>query len=141
TPDGILSAKYKLKQQYRNGGTRSGARWLFHRDAIALIAKLKDGDDHYLLHPGRGLTGDEWDTLVGYPVDESERAPNTFSDGNYAGLLANWSYYEIADALDMEIQVLYELYATTNQVGYIGRRKTDGMTTLEEAFVRLKCAT
>jgi len=41
----------------------------------------------------------------------------------------------------MEVQVLFEKYADTNQIGYIGRMKTDGMPTLEEAFVRLNCAT
>lgn len=141
TADGLVAAKYALKQQYRNGGARAGARWLFHRDAISLISQLKDGENHYMLQPARGLTGDEWDSLLGYPVDESEFAPNTFTNGLYSGLLANWRYYEIADALDMEIQVLDQLYAATNQIGYIARLKTDGMPTLEEAFVRLKCAT
>jgi len=81
------------------------------------------------------------DILLGFPIDESERVPNTFTNGNYVGLLANWNYYEIADALDMEVQVLVEKYADTNQIGYIGRLKTDGMPTLEEAFVRVKCST
>jgi hypothetical protein len=30
-----------------------------------------------------------------------------------------------------------ELYAETNQVGYIGRMEVDGMPVLEEAFSRL----
>lgn len=137
TADKILAAKYSLKQQYRNGGARGGARWLFHRDGISKIAQLKDANNQYLLHPGRGLTGDEWDMLVGYPVDESERAPNTFTTGQYVGLLANWQFYEIADSLELEIQVVDQLYAATNQVGYIARIKTDGMPTLEEAFARL----
>lgn len=139
--DQLVAAKYSLKQQYRTGGNRSGCRWLFHRDGIAKIAQLKDGDDHYLLHPARGLTGDEFDTLLGYPIDESERAPNTFTDAKYVGLLAQWRYYEIADALDLEVAVLEELYQRTNQIGFIGRLKTDGMPTLEEAFVRLKTGT
>ncbi len=138
TADQLVAAKYTLKQQYRNGGSRGGARWLFHRDGINKISQLKDGDNHYMLQPARGLTGDEWDTMLGYPVDESELAPNTFTASLYVGLLANWEYYEIADALDLEVQVLDQLYAGTNQVGYIGRLKTDGMPTLEEAFVRLK---
>lgn len=141
TADGLVAAKYALKQQYRTGGPRAGARWLFHRDMIKLISQLKDGDNHYMLQPARGLTGDEWDSLLGYPVDESERAPNTYTNGLYCGVLCNWRYYEIADALDLEVQVLDQLYAATNQIGYIGRLKTDGLPTLEEAFVRLKCAT
>lgn len=142
--DQLLAAKYALKSQYRSG-QRGAVRWLFHRDAIAKIAKLREGaDGQYLLRIGMGVAqdgGPPEDNLLGFPVDESERAPNTFSAGNYVGLLANWTYYEIADALDMEMQVLFELFARTNQVGYIARLKTDGMPTLGEAFVRLKTGT
>lgn len=143
TADGLLDAKYALKSQYRNGA-RGELSWMFHRDGINKIAKLKDNDGQYLLRVGLGFAADNGmpeDLLLGFPVDESERAPNTFTAGNYVGILANWRYYEIADALDMEMQSLFELYASTNQVGYIGRVKTDGMPTLEEAFVRLKCGT
>ncbi len=138
TADGLVLAKYQLKSQYRNGGSRQGVRWLFHRDGIRRIAQLKDADNHYLFRPGMGIRGDDPDMLLGFPVDESERAPNTFTTGQYVGLLANWRYYEIADALDLEIQVLDQLYAATNEIGYIGRLKCDGLPTLEEAFVRLK---
>lgn len=140
TADGLLDAKYALKSQYRRG-QRGEISWLFHRDGIAKIAKLKDNDNQYLFRVGAGFAADNMapeDMLLGYPVDESERAPNTFTTGLYVGLLANWRYYEIADALDMEIQVLEELNARTNELEYIGRLKTDGMPTLEEAFVRLK---
>lgn len=139
TADGLKEAKYTLKQQYRRkGGSRAGARWLFHRDGISKIARLKDGNGQYLLNPGRGLVGEDSDMLLDLPVDESEFAPNTFTTAQYVGLLANWNYYRIADALSVEIQVLMELYAATNQIGYIGRLKTDGLPVLEEAFVRIK---
>lgn len=138
TADGLIDAKYALKAQYRNG-LLGAVRWLFHRDAVKIISKLKLSDNQYIWQPG--LQAGQADTLLSYPIDESERVPNTYTNGLYCGLLANWNYYEIADALDMEIQVLFEKYADTNQIGYIGRMKTDGMPTLEEAFVRLKCAT
>lgn len=142
--DQLLVAKYTLKSQYRRGQLGE-VRWLFHRDGISKVARLKDANDgQYLLRVGLGRQQDNQppeDMLLGFPVDESERTPNTFTAGNYVGLLANWRYYEIADALNMEMQVLFELFAQTNQVGYIGRLKTDGMPTLEEAFVRLKTGT
>lgn len=137
TADGLVDAKYALKAQYRTG-LLGAVRWLFHRDAVKIISKLKLQDNQYLWQPG--LQMGQPDMLLGYPTDESERVPNTYTNGLYCGLLANWNYYEIVDALDMEIQVLFEKYADTNQIGYIGRLKTDGMPTLEEAFVRLKCA-
>ena len=82
TYDGLGDAKYSLKSQYRNGGSRGGARWLFHRDGVKIIAKLKDGENQPLLRPGRGLLDDDPDSILGFPFDESEKAPNTFTSGN-----------------------------------------------------------
>lgn len=136
TAAGLVDVKYGLKQQYRSGSLGS-VRWLFHRDAIAQIAKLKIEDGNFIWQPG--LQADEPDRILGLPFDESERAPNTFTAGQYVGLLGNYRYYEIADALDMDLLILTESpYAEKNLQGYINRRKVDGMPTLEEAFVRLK---
>lgn len=135
TADGLQDAKYKLKAAYRNRSGIGAPRWLFHRDGIKIVAKLKDTTNQYLWQPG--LTEGQPDRLLNMPLDESERCPNTFTSGLYVGLLACWQYYEIADALDMEMQVLTELYSQSNQIAYLARLKTDGMPTLEEAFVRL----
>lgn len=137
TADGLIDATMMLKASYRKRSGARAPRWLLHRNALKIIRKLKLSDNQYLWQPG--LLEGQPDRILGFAVDESERVPSTFTTGLYVGLLACWEYYEIADALDMEMQVLYELYSQTNQVGYIGRLKTDGMPTLEEAFVRLKC--
>jgi HK97 family phage major capsid protein len=136
TGDGLIEAKYTLKGQYWNN-----ARWLFHRDAIKLIRKLRDdtggaGVGNYIWQPG--LANDRPDTILDLPYLVSEFAPNTFTTGLYAGMLADFSFYWIADALSMEVQRLVELYAETNQVGFIGRLETDGMPVKPEAFIRLK---
>ena len=70
----------------------------------------------------------------------SEYVPNTFTTGLYTGVLADWRFYWIADALDMTVQRLVELYARSNQIGFIGRKETDGMPVLAEAFARVKMA-
>ena len=139
TFDGLLNCKYSLKQRYRRG-QRGPLRWLLSRTAINKVALIKDNEGQPIFRVGGGRRQDTRmpeDELLDYPVDESERCPNTFTSGQYVGLLANWNYYEIADALDMEIQVLYEIAARNNMVEYIARLKTDGMPTLEEAFARL----
>jgi len=133
TADGLIEAKYNLHPAYWNMG-----RWIFHRDAVKQIRKLKDGEGQYLWRPG--LQGDRGDSILDMPVLMSEYAPNTFTTGQYVGIVGDFSYYWIADALDMTIQVLTELYAATNQNGYIGRKETDGMPVLEEAFVRVTLA-
>jgi len=74
------------------------------------------------------------------PISMSEYAPSTLTTGLYVGILGDFSNYWIADALDMQVQRLVELYAEANQVGFIGRLETDGMPVLEEAFSRVKLA-
>lgn len=131
--DGLIEAKYTLKQQYW-----PRARWMFHRDGVKQIAKLKDGDGQYLWR--ESVRVGEPDRVLGFPVYMSEYAPNTFTTGQYVGLLGDWSFYWIAIALEMDLQRLVELYAATNQVGFIGRLEADGMPVLEEAFVRVTLA-
>jgi HK97 family phage major capsid protein len=133
TTDGLTEAKYTLKGNYWGA-----ARWLFHRDAIKQIAKLKDGEGQYLWR--ESVRAGEPDRLLGLPLMSSEYAPNTFTTGLYVGLLGDFSNYWVVDALDMELQRLDELYAATHQVGFVGRMETDGMPVLEEAFVRVKLA-
>ncbi len=131
TFDGLISAKYSLKSGYQKK-----AKWLFHRDGTAKIAKLKDTTNQYLWQPSK--KEGEPDMLLGLPVNQSEYVPNTFTTGLYVGILADFSFYWIADAMDIQIQRLVELYAETNQTGFIGRKETDGMPVLAEAFARLK---
>ena len=129
--DGLLNAKYSLKGQYWNR-----ADWIFHRDAMKQISKLKDGEGQYLWR--ESVRDGEPDRLLGRPIMMSEYAPNTFTTGLYVGILGDFSNYWIADAVDMQVQVLKELYAETNQTGYIGRLSTDGMPILAESFARVK---
>jgi len=133
TADGLINVKYTLKAAYW-----PKAKWLFHRDGIKQIAKLKDGGGVYIWSPG--LTVGEPDRLLGFPYYASEYMPNTFTTGLYVGILGDFSYYWIADALDMQLQRLVELFAATNQVAYISRLECDGMPVLAEAFVRVKLA-
>lgn len=135
TADGLINAKYALKQQYRS---RNTVRWAFHRDAVSMIAKLKDNDGQYIWRPG--LVSGEPDKLLNIPIDESEYVPNTFTTGLYVGILADWTYYWIAEIHDLEIQRLLELYAKTSQVGFIGRGYWDGQPVMPSAFARVTLA-
>ena len=139
TADGLIEAQMHTKAQYWNRGS-----WLFHRDAVKQIRKLKDGDGQYVWSPmggdnavvSNGMPG----SILGRPYYVSEFAPNTFTTGLYVGIYGDFSYYWIVDSLNLEVQVLNELYARTNQNGYIGRLETDGQPVLAEAFARVKLA-
>lgn len=131
TTDGLMEALYSLKGQYHPRAT-----WIFHRTAIKMLRKLKDGEGQYIWNPD--IKGGQPDMILGRPYKMSEYCPYTFTTGLYVGIIGDFSNYWIADALSMRIQRLNELYAATNQVGFIGRLESDGMPVLEEAFARVK---
>ena len=125
TQDNLIRVKYTLKAQYW-----AGAVWVLHPDVLSLVARLKDGE-------GRPLVNIDRNTLLGFPIKVSGNAPNTFTAAQYMAILGNFNRgYWIVDALTFRLQRLDELYAATNETGFIGRLETDGAPVIEEAFVR-----
>ena len=131
--DGLKDCKYSVKGQYW-----PRLRWIFHRDGVKQVSKMKDGEGQYIWSDS--VRVGEPDRLLNFPVMMSEYAPNTFTTGQYVGILGDFSFYWIADALSMRIQRLMELYTANNQVGFKGQLETDGMPVLEEAFARVTLA-
>ena len=135
TYDGLRTCRGALKPQYRKN-----AHWLFHRDAVTQISMLRTniggaGTGAYMWQPAQAGQPDQID---GIPLVESEYVPNTFTSGQYVGMLADFSYYYILDGLNMQVQRLVELYAESNQDGLIANVSGDGMPVLSEAFTRIK---
>ncbi len=135
TFDGLQGAKYALKEQYRKSASIG---WIFHPDVLLVLAKIKNGNGDYIWR--ESVRAGEPDRILNLPFYESQYAPSTLTTGQYVGALGDWSHYWIADALDLTIKRLDELYAETNQVGFIGRVSCDGQFTLPEAAVRVKLA-
>ena len=131
TFDGLINAKYSLKEQYLRG-----ASWIIHRDLAKMLAKLKDGESRYIWQPAVALG--QPDMLLGHPVHMSEYAPNTYTTGLYAAVFGDFRYYWIVDADQLLVKVLNELYATSNQIGYLLHYFGDGAPVLGEAFARVK---
>lgn len=129
--DTLIDALYSLKGPYQ-----ANARWGFHRDVVKEIRKLKNGDGVYLWAPG--IAGGQPDTILAKPFFQSEYAPNTLTAGQYVGIIGDFRYYWYVDALNMAIQRLVELYAETNQTGFILRYEGDGQPVMGEAFTRIK---
>jgi HK97 family phage major capsid protein len=76
--------------------------------------------------------------LLSKPVNMSEYAPNTFTAGLYVGIYGDLKNYWIVDSLNLEVKVLAELYARTNQIDYLSRLETDGAPVMPAAFARVK---
>lgn len=134
TADALLECFFSLKEFYQNNAT-----WVMHRLFKKKIRKLKDGEGRYLWEPS--LIAGSPDTILNRPVRQSEFAPSTFTSGQYAAVVGYFKNYLIAnDVGTLSLQKLVELFATTNQDGFIGRMETDGMPVLAEAWARLKFA-
>lgn len=133
TADGLIDIQMAVKQQYQQR-----AAWVMHRDVAKLARKLKDSNNRYYWEPS--LVPGQPDMLLGKPVYMSEFAPNTVSSGNYGLVYGDFNFYWICDCDTMEVQVLRELYATTNQIGYLWNYAGDGAPVVAEAFARGKFA-
>lgn len=138
--DDLISLKYSLKEQYQRSPNLT---WMMSRYTVSEIMKLVDSQNRPLWQPSLQL--DQPDRLLNIPIRMSEYVPAqgsaTFVTGTYAALLGDLRYYYICDvegAEGLTIQRLDELYAATNQTGFIGRLRCDGMPVLAEAFARLK---
>lgn len=130
TADELIDVQHSVKDAYRRSGT-----WIASRTFRKMCRKLKDGNGQYLLTMNNASS---IETLLERPLVVDENAPSTFTTGLYIAIFGDISFYYIQDGLDLELQRLDELYAGTNQVGWIGRKETDAMPVLGEAFGRLK---
>lgn len=141
TGDDLINMKFNLKQGYQQDKSTA---WVVSREFVKRARKLKvatttGGNDlEYIWQPG--LTDGAPDRILDIPYNMSEYAPNTFTTGLYVAVLGSFRFYRIAQVADMMLQRLVELYAATNEVGFIGRRWVDGAPVLDEAFTRLKLA-
>jgi len=131
--DTLFDVFYGLKTPYAKN-----ASWLFSRPALKMIRKLKDSQNQYLWEKGFGGAPG---TIIERPYYISEYVPQTFTAGLYVGAFADFKQlYWIVDALGLSIQRLDQLYAETNQTGFIGRQECDGMPVLPEAGLRIALA-
>ncbi len=130
TFDGLTRAKWSIKPGYW-----PALDFIAHRDVMVEIAVIKDGEGRFVWRDS--VRAGEPDRVLNVPLSLSEYAPSTLTTGLYVGIFGAFKNYWIATALDMEIQRLDELYAETNQVGFIGRLEADGMPVRSEAFARI----
>jgi len=132
-PNGLKQCKHNIKRGYW-----PFLRWVFHQDAVAQIDMLRYDDGRWMWDESVKNPEDS-PRLLGFPVEIADYAPNTFTTGQYVGILGAFNpCYLIAVEVDVEISQLNELFALTNQIAFIGREWVDGMPQLEEAFARVK---
>ena len=136
TFDNIYKLYYSLKSPYR-----SKAAFLCNETLLLQLMLLKDGNSNYIWKPG--LSQAEPDTILGRPIHTSSYMPaisgTASQDKNKKVLLfGDFSYYWIADRQNRTLKRLNELYAVTDQVGFIGTQRVDGKLILPEAMQVMK---
>lgn len=136
--DDVVNWIYKLPARYANSGTRI----LCNRSFIRKCRTLKDGQGQYIWTAG--LQAGVPNAILDIPYELSDRVAtglNSSTDAwvasSVVAVVFDPSFYWIVDALGMEIQRLTELYAESNQVGFIGRKAADGMLVRSEAAYSL----
>ena len=130
--DEIFDLYYALKSPYRKK-----AKFLCNEALLLQLMKIKDKNDNYIWKPSLDVA--KPDTILGKPIYTSSYMPaisgNATTDKNKKVLLfGDFSYYWIADRTNRTFKRLNELYAVTDQVGFIGTQRVDGKLILPEAM-------
>ena len=130
--DNIYKLYYSLKSPYRRK-----ASFLCNETLLLQLMLLKDGNQNYIWKPG--LEVGKPDTILGRPIYTSGYMPAISGDaaadaGKKVLLFGDFSYYWIADRQSRTLKRLNELYAVTDQVGFIGTQRVDGKLILPEAM-------
>ena len=136
TFDNIYKLYYSLKSPYRRK-----AAFLCNETLLLQLMLLKDGNSNYIWKPG--LEVGKPDTILGRPIYTSGYMPAITGTANQDKnkkvlLFGDFSYYWIADRQNRTLKRLNELYAVTDQVGFIGTQRVDGKLILPEAMQVMK---
>ncbi len=126
TADEIIDLFYSLGSPYRKN-----AVWVLNDATVKAVRKLKDGNGNYLWQPA--LTSGTPDVLLGRPVYTSAYVP-TIASGAKVIAFGDFNYYWIADRQGRVFKKLNELYAATDQTGFVATQRVDGKLILPEAI-------
>lgn len=102
-------------------GAEEGARYVFHKDLINHLRKIKvntSSDNRYVFG---SPAGESARTLWDYPYHKNGKMPATADDGvsTSFGIFGNLENYMLGDRQQMTMQILNELYAANGQVGVL----------------------
>ena len=130
TFDEIFQLYYSLKAPYR-----SRAAFLCNEAILLQLMTLKDNNENYIWKPSLDIATP--DTILGRPIYTSSFMPVP-AKGEKAICFGDYSYYWVADRSNRTFRRLNELYAVTDQVGFLTTQRVDGKLILPEAVKVLK---
>ena len=133
--DEVFQLYYALKAPYRKK-----AEFLCSEALVLQLMTIKDNNGNYIWKPGLDIG--KPDTLLNRPLKTSAFMPEVAA-GNKVMAFGDYSYYWIADRQNRTFRRLNELYARTDQVGFLTTQRVDGKLILPEAVqvLRMKAGT
>ena len=123
--DEVFQLYYALKAPYRKK-----AEFLCSEALVLQLMTIKDNNGNYIWKPGLDIG--KPDTLLNRPLKTSAFMPEVAA-GNKVMAFGDYSYYWIADRQNRTFRRLNELYARTDQVGFLTTQRVDGKLILQEA--------
>ena len=128
--DELKDIFYALAVQYLGASTV-----ILSLGAVKEIRKLKDSQNRYLWEPGfpGGLATAAPPTIEGRPYLVSDFLDAPGND-NLPFILGDLSAFWIFERSAFAIEVLRELYAPQNQIGYLAFKRYSGAVAIPEAF-------
>ena len=128
--DEVFQLYYALKAPYRKK-----AEFLCNEALVLQLMTIKDNNGNYIWKPGLDIG--KPDTLLNRPLKTSAFMPEVAA-GNKVMAFGDYSYYWIADRQNRTFRRLNELYARTDQVGFLTTQRVDGKLILPEAVQVLR---
>ena len=132
TFDEIFDLYYSLKSPYRRS-----AQFVCNETLLLQLMKLKDKNDNYIWKPSLDVA--KPDTILGRPIRTSSFMPG-IAAGEKVLLFGDLKNYWVADRQNRTFRRLNELYARTDQVGFLTTQRVDGRLILPESVKVLKMA-
>ena len=132
TFDEIFDLYYSLRSPYRRN-----AVFVCNETLLLQLMKIKDKNDNYIWKPSLDIA--KPDTILGRPIRTSSFMP-TIAKGEKVLLFGDMKNYWVADRQNRTFRRLNELYARTDQVGFLTTQRVDGRLILPESVKVLKMA-
>ena len=120
TSDEVIDLVHSIDPAYRPNSS-----FMFHDTVLASIRKLKESTTNaYIWQPG--LQNGVPDRLLGYMFTVNQSMSSAFTTGQKLILFGDMSKYKIRDVASIRLVRLDELFAATDQVGFIAFMRSDG---------------
>jgi HK97 family phage major capsid protein len=125
TFDNVIDLYHSLLSPYRRTSV-----FIMNDATVKTLRKLKDNSGQYLWQPS--VKAGTPDTVLNRPVYTSAFMP-VVAAGAKSIVFGDFRHYWIADRQNRTFRRLNELFATTDQVGFIATQRVDGRLVLPEA--------